>query len=192
MGKYELINPVLGINPKYGDSIKTEFVGKNADDAASQFWTMIDKKKLFVGEILKFYFTLKGGDGKLYHFLVNEEIDDKNVGYEMENVTDEVEDKMDPNEIKQFMREVPKVKAQIKGEQSGGKKKRYKDDDSSSSSDEDDEDLDDYFNRIRKNSYKTPIYYWWYSPSIYRVKRIFTPVFVPKITPYYQLWLPLH
>lgn len=193
MGKYQVVNPVLGVNPQYENSIKTVFSSNNVEEAAEKFWRMIDKRQLFAGEMLNFYFTMKGGNGSLYHFRVNEKAKDKSISYELENITDEIEQKMTDQDKNQFVNEVSNVQKKLANKQTGGKRKRHKnkdDDDSSSSSSSDEETIDEYFDRIRKNSYKSPIYYWWYAPRIYKVKRIFSPVFVPKIMPYYQLWIP--
>lgn len=77
--------------------------------------------------------------------------------------------------------------------------------DSSSSSDSSDDDYlydnenyyddtkDDYFNYIKSKSRsrKSPLWYWWYAPSIYRNQTIFTPVFNRSLKPYIELWVPI-
>jgi hypothetical protein len=196
MGKFELINPILAGN------IKTTFEASKPEKAAQSFWeTLTSDKRLIVNELHRFMFTLRGGGGNkndLHHFEVREKQTGGNVQYEIANVTDEVQSKINSDEMNEFLKEVEKVKTQLNGVKGGGdddekdkkKKKRYKDleEDSSSSSSSDDEF--DYA-RLRRRGLSTPISYWWYSPLIYRVRKIFTPVFVQPVAPYVQLWLPM-
>jgi hypothetical protein len=204
MGKFELINPILAGN------IKTTFEASKPEKAAQAFWeTLTSDKRLIVNELHRFMFTLRGGNNELHHFQVRENEESRgNVKYEIDNVTKDVEMKTKQEEMNEFLREVDKVKSQLKGEPknvTGGadsdsdndkdkknkKSKRYKDmEEDSSSSDSDSDDEFDYA-RLRKRSYNTPISYWWYSPLIYRVRKIFTPVFVQPVAPYVQLWLPM-
>lgn len=207
MGKFELVNPIIA-----GD-VNTTFNGKNAGEAAQNFWEMLtSEKSLLVNELHHFMFSLRGGNGNLYHFSVHEK-QDKNskVKYSLEDVTSQVENKADENLMNQFVKEVAKVKAKLgqdsliggKGDEKNekeekkdntkrdrSKNKKFDSDSSSSDSDSDSDDEFDY-SRLRRKMYGTPISYWWYSPMIYRVKRIFTPVFVRPLAPYVQLWLPM-
>jgi hypothetical protein len=193
MGKFELINPILAGN------INTTFEENTPLKAAENFWNMFTKEKqLVVNELHHFMFTLRDENGKMSHFSVHEKKNNNEVEYSLEDVTKSVEQGADKNMMGQFIQEVDKVKAQISG-QSGGKKqtgakrdrtKDLKKDDSSSSSDSDSDDEFD-FDRLRRRMYTTPISYWWYSPLIYRVRRIYTPVFVKPLAPYVQLWLPM-
>lgn len=194
MGKFELINPIIGGN------IDTSFDGKNAGEAAQNFWEMLtSEKKLLVNELAHFMFTLRGGDGKMYHFSVREkENQDKKVKYSLEDITSSVESKSNKIVLDQFLKEVEKEKAKLgQNSASGGKRDRSKskkmDDDSSSSDSDSDSDSDDDFDfsKLRRRMYGSPISYWWYSPLIYRVRRIYTPVFVRPLAPYVKLWLPM-
>jgi hypothetical protein len=199
MGKFELINPILAGN------IKTSFDGAKPENAAQSFWeTLTSDNKLIVNELHKFMFTLKGGNDDLHHFEVKEHKQSGgNVQYEIKNVTNDVNSKVNKNELKEFLAEVNKVKSQINGtkistQTKGGKrhrdkdmKKEMNDDDSSSDSSSDSSDDEFDFERLRRKSFSTPISYWWYSPLIYRVRKIFTPVFVQPVAPYVQLWLPM-
>jgi hypothetical protein len=56
--------------------------------------------------------------------------------------------------------------------QKGGKKSKY--------DDEDDDDSPDYF--ISKTYYYDPISYWYYSPSIYQLDRLYLPTFVSPLS----------
>jgi hypothetical protein len=204
MGKFELVNPIIA-----GD-VTTTFSGKNASEAAQNFWEMLTSEKgLLVNELHHFMFTLRGENGNLHHFSVHEKQDKNNkVQYSLEDVTDKVESKADKNVMGEFVKEVARVKSKLGQEtMSGGKdeeKEEKKDNkkrdrskskklgDSSSSSDSDSDSDDEFdFVKLRRKMYGTPISYWWYSPMIYRVRRIFTPVFARPVAPYVQLWMPM-
>lgn len=185
--RLELINPVLG------GTIQTVFEEKTPEKAAHTFWkNLTEKDKLIANEVIQFPFTLKCED-KMYHFSVSERVDDdKNVSYTITDITDEINKKSNPKEMDKFLQEAEKVKRELSGVKGGGdKKKRYKDSSSSSSSSDSDDDVNEYLNKVRIRNYKSPLNYWWYSPLIYRMPKIFTPVFVPKVTPFYQIWLPV-
>lgn len=195
MGKFELINPIIGGN------IDTTFEGKNSSEAAQNFWEMLtSEKKLLVNELAHFMFTMRGGNGKLHHFSIHEKVDEnKKVQYSLEDVTESVEKSANKNLMNKFLKEVEKEKSKL-GQESltGGKKKRNRNkdkddkDDSSSTSDSDSESDDEFdFGRLRRKMYGSPISYWWYSPLIYRVRRVFTPVFVRPLAPYVRMWLPM-
>lgn len=188
---FELVNPIIAGN------ITTKFEVDNPMDAAKKFWdTMTTENNLIVNEVFKFIFTLKDSNGKFHHFSVVEKEKTKgNVEYELKNITEEVEKKANENEMDQFKKEVSRVQKQIEGtNKKGGKKggKKSSSSSSSSSSDDDDDDDDEFdFAKIRRKMYSAPISYWWYSPMIYKVRRIYTPVFSRQIAPYVQLWMPM-
>jgi hypothetical protein len=202
MGNFKLVNPILAGN------IKTEFDENDSAAAAETFWkTLTSDNKLIANEIFKFIFTLEDTDNNLHHFSVIEKEKSKgNVEYKIENITKEIEKRADPQEMKQFKKEVSRVQSQINDGNvpalKGGKKvlsrtlkakggKHKKDDSSSSSSSSSSSDDEFDFSAIRKQMYKTPISYWWYSPMIYKVRRLYTPAFVHPIAPYVQLWMPM-
>lgn len=186
MGKFKLINPVLA-----GDgSVKTVFDEKTPKKAADKFWNSLAEKNLLVNEVHRFMFTLKEDNDKLHHFEVKEQRDGDEVKYEL----DEVKISVTPEEEKKLIKEAEKVEQKLlNGEKpaSGGKRKRYHKDSSDSSDSDSDSDEEFDFDRLRKRMYKSPISYWWYSPLIYRVRRLYTPVFAKPIAPYVQLWLPM-
>jgi hypothetical protein len=184
MGKFELVNPILAGN------IKTTFDEKNPENAAKAFWeTLTSDNKLIVNELHRFMFSFKGGKNELHHFEVKEHKLGNNVEYEIKNVSQNVNSKINKEELDEFLNQVDKVKKQLNGGAEGGKRRRDKKNDSSSSSSSSDDDDEFDFSRLRRKS--TPISYWWYSPLIYRVRKIFTPVFVQPVAPYVQLWLPM-
>jgi hypothetical protein len=184
---FELVNPIIAGN------ITTKFDVSEPMDAANKFWeTMTTENNLIVNEVFKFIFTLRDSNDKYYHFSVIEKEKSKgNVEYKLEDITKEVEEKANTNDMNQFKKEVSRVKEQIEGTNKKGGKKKSSSSSSSSSSDDDDDDDDFDFAKVRRRMYNTPISYWWYSPMIYKVRRIFTPVFVKPIAPYVQLWMPM-
>ena len=208
MGNYKLINPVMA------GKISTSFNQGTPAEAAQDFWNSLDGK--VVNELFKFAFTLQDDAGKMYHFSVVEHKEGGNVKYAITDVTDEVNKNANPEDLKQLQEESNKVQEQIaESKQEGGKKKRKskkqkggKDSDSddkekekrkrhkkyssSSSSSSDDNGKIDISTMLRQRMYlNTPISYFWYSPLIYKIRNIFTPVFVQPIAPYVQLWLPM-
>jgi hypothetical protein len=189
MVKFELVNPIIG------GEIKTKFDASNSDEAARSAWESISKPDIIMNNIPQFAFTLREGGGKLHHFLVKEEPNQKSAEYQIENITDSVNNGLSKERMSDFKNESERMKKQIdSGKLNGGRRRRYNKDDSSSSSSssdsDDDLDLDDYFRYIRKNQYRTPLWWWWYTPTLYNVKSVFTPIFTPSVRPYVQLWIP--
>ncbi|ATZ80512.1 hypothetical protein BMW23_0460 [Bodo saltans virus] len=192
MVKYEIVNPVMG------GTIKTVYEASSAEEAAKQFWeTLTVTEKVFMDNLPIFAFTIKGGDKEDF-FVVKEkpkgDDKEKNVDYTIENITEHVIKNTTPEERKEFDAESQKMQRQVKNIQKGGAidepRKRYKDSSSSSSNDLD--DVDDYLRYIRKKQYaNNPLWYWWYNPSIYRIRNIFTPVFRNVYSPYTHIWVPM-
>lgn len=197
---YELINPIL-------NNIDTKVKASKSKEAANNIWMMLtDGKKLFANDVHNFIFTLKGGKkNDLYHFSVreNEDTETGKIKFDIKNITKKVAG-TDEKVMNAFLQEVDKVKSQLNGETTykGGKRRRDKDlkksttsdsSDSSTDSDSDtdsDTDQDNFFNKLRLRNNRHKLSYWWYSPTIYRVRRIFTPTFAPQHAPYVQLWIP--
>jgi hypothetical protein len=193
MVNFKVINPVIA------GTVATDFNADSPSEAAKQFWDNVTvTNKVVVNNLPKFLFTLKDSStDKLYHFIVREKVDEnKNAEYSIE----ETEDDMTSEQKEDFLNEVKRVQNRFgnenksKSQDGGAKRKKIKkggkrDKDSSSSSSSSSDDLDDYFTYVKRNIYR-PISYWWYSPSIYKIKSVFTPVFIPSVTPYVQLWVP--
>jgi hypothetical protein len=184
---FTVINPVMG-----GDIPKT-FEADTAEKAAEQLWeNLTTVNKLFVENLPIFAFTLKAGD-KIEYFLVKEKVDGKTVTFKIENITEHVMKNTTAAERADFLKESNAAQVRIDTKptdgKTGGHKHRYNDSSSSSSSN-DLESVDDYLRYIRRRSYRSPLYYWWYSPSIYRVRNIFSPIFTPSVSPYVQLYMP--
>lgn len=187
MGKFRLVNPVIIGN------FQNSYESSTAMDAAKNFWEELTGKNYITNNVPQFLFTLENESGKsLHHYMVKEKIaaeGSKFADYSIE----EVSVKLTKAQQKEFLDEVAKVKSRMGNEkgQSGGKsrkqgRKRYDDDDSSSSSDDDDDILD----YIRMRRFDQPISYWWYAPTVYNVKTLFTPTFVSPLYPYVQMWFP--
>jgi hypothetical protein len=179
MVKYVVVNPVMG------GTIKTEYEASSAEEAAKQFWeTLTVDNKVFMDNLPIFAFTIKGGDKEEFFSVKEKPEGRKNVEYQIDNITNHVMKNTTAEERKQAMEASAKMQRQVKNIQNGGgdeddkKKKRYKDSSSSSSSSNDLEDVDDYLRYIRKKQYANNyLWYWWYNPSIYRLRNLFTPAF---------------
>lgn len=187
MGKYKLVNPVIvGTFP-------VNYTASVPEEAAKQFWDNLTSDNNYVtGNVPKFLFTLQDEkSNKLHHYLVKETIEGKHADYSIKEINTNVSE----SNLKKFLNKSNKVRQNVEGYFSGSKrggskshKKRYEDDDSSSDSD----DEDDLFKYIRLNRSIKPIVYWWFTPSIYNTKTVFTPSFVAPISPYTQLWIPIN
>lgn len=82
-------------------------------------------------------------------------------------------------------------------EQTGGKGKRYNASSSSSSTNSSTnststEEGEDYYDFSRHRRLSQPIVYWWYTPSLYRVTKIYTPTFNVPLMPYINTWVPIY
>ena len=212
MPSYRLVNPViLG-------SFDQEYNADTPLEAASMFWDKLTNGKYLVNSLPKFHFTMSGGN-KLHHYSVKEEIldDTKTAKWHLSEMPLELTSKQEDL----FMKEVEKAKNPMT--QSGGKRKNKKskknrqlqrhryekenEDDSSSSSSssssmsddssssDSDSDEDMVLNNILTKRMRDPISYWWYTPSIYRLKRNYInypPVFIAPNKPYVlEYWIPI-
>ena len=179
MTVYDLVNPVLGGN------INTSFQSKTPLEAAQSAWLHISQ--YFLNNVPKFAFTLKGGDGKLHHYMVNEKVDEhKTASYTISSLNV----KLNASQISNFGKQVDSINGKINNDQQGGKKhhshKHDVDDSSSSSSDEELEDA------IRSLKYKAmtqsqPLYYFWYNPLMYNTVDLYVPTFIAPISPYVHI-----
>lgn len=193
--KYTLINPVIA-----GSFSKT-YEADNENDAAQMFWEALAVDGKYIsGNVPKFLFTMKEegtSDSKLHHFVVSETPDDKSASYSIKKLDLKLTQSETNNLVNASANAYDTAHKLARNYQEGGsshkKHKRHGDDDSSSSSsDSSDDDLDEMFKSIRIKSVIKPIVYWWYTPTVYKVENIFTPTFVPSVTPLYtQLWIPL-
>lgn len=186
MKNYTVVNPVI-----YG-KFKNTYEAATSLEAASGFWKELTGNNYITNNVPHFLFTLQDDkDKSLHHFSVKEKAAAEGSKYSDYSIA-EVTVKLSKKEEDEFIKEANSVKSRLSsGEiQAGGKRslsrKRYADDDSSSSSD-DDIDIVDYI-RIRNLTH--PISYWWYAPTIYNVRTVFTPTFVSPLYPYVQTWFP--
>ena len=197
MTSYNLINPTLLGN------IETEFTGDSPADAANACWNKI--AKLMTGNNPEFYFTLQetSGDKLLHNFKVVEtpvSPDSRINDYTIEEIPVELTEEQQ----KEFLKDLKSTKNKIENEavqqnggvrrQKGGKHKRGRrhryDDDDDDSSDSDSDDDDAYLTALRLRSLHQPITHFLYTPTIYGVRRIFTPIFTQPLYPYIQLYFP--
>lgn len=178
MSEYQLINPYVE------GSFNRSFKGKDVLDVANKVWEGISEN--ITNNVPKFAFTLeKTSDKKLFHFIIKEIVTDGNIDFSIEQL------KL-PNTQKSNKHLKAEVKKLLdrRNSQAGGKKKdkdKDKDDDDDSSSSSSDEDI---FNRVMQPSYINhgyPFTYWWYSPTIYELDRVYVPTFVSPLMPYVEL-----
>jgi len=165
--KYILLNPSIK-----GKKFKSE--EETVEGAASDIWGKFSKNiKNYSPE---FYFTIKNAStNKMYHFQVNEELQNEKVKFTINKFNCKKEDE------KVLLDSLDSEVLE------GGKhRRRHKDDDSSSSSSS--SELSFKLGR-RGNLYNTLSLT--YYPSIYGVRNIFIPTFVTRFTPYINVGLPM-
>jgi hypothetical protein len=164
--KYILLNPSIK-----GKKFKSE--EKTAEGAASDIWGRFSKNiKNYSPE---FYFTIKNAStNKMYHFQVNEELQNEKVKFTINKFNCKKEDeKVLLDSLDSEIME-------------GGKHhRRHRDDSSSSSS----SSPLSFKLGSRGNLYNTLSLT--YYPSIYGVRNIFIPTFVTRFTPYINVGLPM-
>ena len=162
---FKLVNPYIDGNP-------IESSKKRTNDAANEIWSNLSSN--IKNYTPKFLFTIQKGGGKLYHYVVNEKLEDSKVSYVIENFS-----KNKINIDKSLLNELTKI-------QEGGKhKKKYNIEDSSTSSSS---SSDDYikFKHRNKHSYVNDILLTYY-PSVYGVRDILLPTFSTSYVPYVRI-----
>jgi len=179
MGKYKLINP--NITGTFNSTVSES----NANNAAKKIWEKLSKN--IVNNVPHLMFTIKNeSSNQLYHYSVKEKMDSSN---NANILIEKVDVSLNASQKKKFLNQIKSVETT----QYGGDKedrKRY-DDSSSSSSDDSDSDYA-LFMKYKKRS---PIFRYWYTPSIYTINKpssltIFNPVFKYPINPYVELFIP--
>ena len=142
--------------------------------------------KYVTNNVPSFAFTLeKTSDNSFHHFLIKEEINDDMVKY---SITDYKPKSGGEKKLRESLKKFDN------NNQSGGekkkkryKKRRYDDDDDD---DDDFDDLDDVYDRVRRQKYlhqSQPILYWWYNPLAYQLNNFYIPTFTHPLTPYVQV-----
>ena len=165
--KYILLNPSIK-----GKKFKSE--EKTVEGAASDIWGRFSKNiKNYSPD---FYFTIKNtSSNKMYHFQVNEELQNEKVKFTINKFNCKKEDeKILLDSLDSEVME-------------GGKHHRKHKKDSSSSSSS---SSDMSFKLGRRSSLYNTLSLTYY-PSIYGVRNIFIPTFVTRFTPYINVGLPM-
>ena len=186
-----MVNSYHLVNPHIAGTFNTKIKAKNSKEASNLFYKNLSEH--FSNSIPQFFFTIQkgaSGSGKMFHFKAEEsrnedEVSFKISSYELQN----------DNKIHAFKNNLKEIKDKIQG---GGKKKsrskkvrKSRKDDSSDSSDYDSGYLsDNIYSRASSYIPTTPMYYWWYDPSLYDVNKIYIPSFYSYMTPYIQISMP--
>jgi len=120
MTKYNLVNPFIEGN------MNTSVKASGELEGAGKIYEQI-LAPMFITSVSEFKFSIEG-DGKLYHYIVKENVKKDSAKFKIEKIGGHTDDKKLKNKLKELKEE----------EQSGGKSKHKhkhnKDDDSSSSS----------------------------------------------------------
>lgn len=167
--KYKLVNPFISGN--FNDT----FEGANSLEAANAAYSSLSQ--FFNNNVPKFYFSLEGNN-ELTHYQVQETKQGDRAEFSI------TEYKVDAKYNAKLRSQLVKFKE----EQRGGKR----DEDSSSSSSDSSSDSSSWLEDSSTTDYRyktDPIVYWWYYPSVYRLRKIFVPTFVQSVTPYISVYL---
>ena len=186
MPTYELVNPcIIG-------QFKTSYSVENGLEATKELWNNLSP--LITNNLPELIVTFQEG-GNLHHYKITEKVESgtKNATYTIKDYNTKISNKVKS----EFLNEVSSVKSNITAQldnQSGGKKKRYEMENSSSSSTDSSstEEGADYYDFSRYKRLSQPIAYWWYTPYLYRVTRIYTPTFNVPLVPYIRTWVPFY
>jgi hypothetical protein len=193
------------VNPRTGGKVPTKFKADNALEAANKAWKALTQdNKLFVNNLPEYALTFLDEKNNLHHFSIKESCDKENkqCEFKITDISDKINSSLTAEQRKTFLEASNTTKSQIDGtidwrqeEKSNkkGKVRKIRIVSSSSSSDSDDDliELYDYFADKRRRP--VPLWYWWYCPTIYSsyTTRLYTPIFMPTITPYVQLYIPM-
>lgn len=185
---YKLINPV--IEGKFSST----FTGKTDLDAAEKAWSALSK--YFSNNVPKFAFTMEGGNGTLYHYLVEENKDGHDVTYNISHLN-LTKTKAQETSLKKKLGALRRQHGGEKDEEKHEEKKHKREKEksssssSSSSSSEGFGHRDKMYNNMRFNSrsYYNPFTYWGYIPMIYEsLQSFYMPVFIPSLMPYVEIF----
>jgi len=184
MPTFDLVNPTI-----FG-KFTTSYNVKDGLEAAKSFWNELTP--LITNNVPELLVTFQEG-GKLYHYKISEKIES---GTKTANtIIVEYNTKISPKIKTDFLNEVSSVKSKIENminEQTGGKNKRYNASSSSSTNSTSTEEGEDYYDFSRHKRLNQPIVYWWYTPYLYRVSKIYTPTFNIPLMPYINTWVPIY
>lgn len=185
-----MVNTYQLVNPQIEGKFKSKIKATNSKEAANLFYKNISEH--FNNSVPQFYFSIQkgsSGDGKHYHFKVNEKRTDNQVNFSVKSISLKNEEVS----LTKFKNKLDNFKAK----QNGGKHrhKHHKKDDedessSSSSSESDSSDSEYLYKRSKKYvSVTSPFNYWWYDPYLYNMSSVYIPTFYSYLTPYVQIAL---
>ena len=178
MKQYKFINPYID------GQFKNVFDGSNQLDAAHNAWRSLSTH--FTNNVPKFAFTLEGmNDGKLSHFLVEENVENNKVNFSISELN-MGNKKKEEDALKKKVREVQQDKSMTGGR--SRHRRRHRDREEEDDDDTTTTSTSDYY-KFNKNM--PPISYWWYNPYMYQnyLKNLYMPTFTAPLTPYVEIML---
>lgn len=184
-----MVNTYRLVNPHIEGSFESKIKAVNSNKAASLFYKNLSEH--FNNSIPSFHFTIQkgsSGNGKYYHFKVNEKQSGNNVDLIITPLKD---NNLSNDDLEIFKSKLDEFKDKINVGQEGGKKHRrhkYRDD-KDSDSDSLFDSSEEFYKRARSYiPYSQPIHYWWYYPYLYDLDSIFIPTFYSYLTPWVILY----
>lgn len=179
MGKdYQLVNPYIE------GSMQTTFKDTSSHKAAKQAWNNISEH--VTNNVPQFGFTLRDSTGKFHHFGITESLKG---GSKVNFKINKISLTMTKEQSDGFKNNIKKAESQHGG-RSKSKRDDSSDDKSDSSSSSSSNEYNDIYDKVklfRKKNQKTPITYWWYTPSIYGINDIYIPTFASYLQPYVHI-----
>jgi len=172
---YKLINPYIK------GEFKNEFKASSPKNAAKNSWEALSE--YIVKDVPTFAYSLmRNSDGKIFDFVVKEEVNDDDVDYKIEELNLKRTKKVEKDIVK-------KIEDSVNKSMVGGRHRHHRDDDDSSSSS--DIYLQAKYNRLLNTMH--PFDYIWYNPLLYNsISSIYIPTFIVPYTPYFEIsYVPL-
>lgn len=180
-----MVNTYRLINPHIKGEFKTSLKSKNSIEAGKKFYKNLSEH--FNNNIPEFYFTIQkgsSGNGKYYHFKVEEKREGEEVNFSIQ--PQEVNG--EKTAMKKFKNGLSKFETKVGGAKKKRKKRRKK---KADDSDSDEDSSSDYYKRATTYipSVNYPIWYWWYDPYLYGLEHLYIPTFYAYATPYIEIAL---
>jgi hypothetical protein len=193
MVEYKLLNPYVE------GTIDNSFSGKSPLDAAKKAWSALSEN--FSNFTPQFAFTISSGgstnESSMHHFTVKEHIKNGKVNFTVAKLkSNPASAKLKKftskfNAFQQNIMKGGKEHEEDDSEKHKKKKKKSKDEDDSSSSDSNSDSDDKFYDKIRAHKHKsqidTPIWWFWYYPTLYPIDTVFIPTWTTYVSPYVQI-----
>ena len=187
-----MTNSYVLVNPYILGEFKTKIKANNSNEAAKIFYTNLSEH--FNNAVPEFNFSIQkggSGEGKYYNFKVNEirKKDDVTFSIKSININEETIENFQ-EKLNEFKNNISQTAGKKSSKKHKKNKKHKKYDSSEDSDSSDSSDSSDYYKKINTYipTYSTPIYYWYYNPSLYNLSSYYyVPTFTYTLSPIIQI-----